>query len=56
MALQGRWLCPADRERARGVIEAHYDELFSATPAGFRPLWHSATRELLITWEKDQTL
>ncbi len=55
-ALQGRWLRPEDRERARGVIEAHYDELFSATPVGFRPLWHPATRELLITWEKDQTL
>ena len=56
MAIQGRWLYPEDRERARGVIEAHYDELFSATPSGFRPLWHPATRELLITWEKDQTL
>jgi hypothetical protein len=55
MALQGRWLRPEDRERARGVIEAQCDELFSESPEGFRPLWHPATRELLITWEKDQT-
>jgi 2-polyprenyl-3-methyl-5-hydroxy-6-metoxy-1,4-benzoquinol methylase len=56
MALQGNWLCPADRERARGVIEAQYDQLFSETPEGFRPLWQPATRELLITWDKDQKL
>lgn len=40
MALQGGWLRPEDRERARGVIEARYDELFAASPEGFRPLWH----------------
>lgn len=51
MALQGGWLRPADRERAYGVINAHYDELFAAGPEGFRPLWHPVTRELLITWE-----
>jgi hypothetical protein len=56
MALQGGWLRPEDRKRARGVIEAHSDELFSETPAGFRPLWHPATRELLITWETDHKL
>ena len=55
MALQGRWLRPADRERARRVIETHYDELFSATPEGFRPLWLPETRELLITWRTDHT-
>jgi hypothetical protein len=54
LALQGRWLRPADRGRARRVIEAHCDELFSATPEGFRPLWHPETRELLITWRTDQ--
>jgi SAM-dependent methyltransferase len=54
MALQGGWLRPEDRECARGVIEARYDELFAASPEGFRPLWHPVTRELLITWEKDE--
>jgi 2-polyprenyl-3-methyl-5-hydroxy-6-metoxy-1,4-benzoquinol methylase len=53
MALQGQWLRPVDRERARRVIEAQYDELFSATPEGFRPLWLPETRELLITWGTD---
>jgi hypothetical protein len=52
MALQGGWLRPEDRQRARGVIEARYDELFTESPEGFRPLWHPVTRELLITWEK----
>jgi hypothetical protein len=56
MALQGGWLRPEDRERARGMIEAHYDELFSETPAGFHPLWHPVTRELLITWETNYKL
>jgi hypothetical protein len=52
MALQGGWLHPEDRERARGMIDARYDELFAESPEGFRPLWHPVTRELLITWEK----
>jgi hypothetical protein len=52
MALQGGWLRPEDRQRARGVIDARYDELFAESPEGFRPLWHPVTRELLITWEK----
>jgi hypothetical protein len=56
MALQGGWLRSEDRERARGVIEAHYDTLFSETPEGFLPLWQPATRELLITWETGQPL
>ena len=51
IALQGRWLRPEDRERARGLIDAQFDDLFSESPVGFRPLWHPATRELLITWE-----
>ena len=54
MTLQGNWLRPQDRERARDVIDAQFDKLFAETPEGFRPLWQSATRELLITWEKDQ--
>jgi hypothetical protein len=52
MALQGGWLRPEDRQRARGMIDARYDELFAASPEGFRPLWPPVTRELLITWEK----
>jgi len=50
-ALGGRWLSPRDRARARGVIEAHWQELFAQTSEGFRPLWLMDTRELLITWE-----
>ncbi|MBI3328585.1 MAG: methyltransferase domain-containing protein [Nitrospinae bacterium] len=50
-SLAGRWLSPRDRDRARGVIEAHFQELFEQTSEGFRPLWLMDTRELLITWE-----
>jgi 2-polyprenyl-3-methyl-5-hydroxy-6-metoxy-1,4-benzoquinol methylase len=47
----GQWLAPGDRDRARGVIEAHFQELFEHTSEGFCPLWQMDTRELLITWE-----
>lgn len=50
-ALQGAWLNPADRPRAKVVIEEHFGALFSESPAGFRPLWRSLAREMLITWE-----
>lgn len=56
MALQGRWLRSEDVARARGLIEAQYDELFVESRDGFRPLWHPETRELLITWRTDQKL
>jgi SAM-dependent methyltransferase len=49
--LTGQWLAPGDRDRARGVIEAHFEELFVRTSEGFRPVWQTNTRELLITWE-----
>jgi SAM-dependent methyltransferase len=50
-ALTGQWLAPRDRDRARGLMEAHFQELFERTSEGFRPLWQMDTRELLITWE-----
>ena len=53
-ALQGRWLRPEDRDRARDLIEAHFHEFFAQRPEGFRPLWHQETRQLLITWETGQ--
>lgn len=36
--------------RARTTIEANFDDLFSATPEGFRARWTTPARELLITW------
>lgn len=53
--LQGQWLGSEDRDRARGVIGAHFDELFADSPEGFSPLWPPVTRQLLITWETDST-
>lgn len=50
-ALEGRWLREEDRERARDIFNQQFDELFSRDNNGFRPLWRSEMRELLITWE-----
>ena len=51
-ATQGRWLSPKDQDRARKLIEQHFQELFESGPEGFRPLWQPETQEFLITWEK----
>ena len=51
MILEDRWLKPEDRDRARNLIESHFDELFAPSQAGYVPQWRSDMRELLITWE-----
>ena len=51
LALEGRWLREEDRERARALFDEQFDDLFSRNAQGFRPLWRSEMRELLITWE-----
>jgi hypothetical protein len=37
---------------AAAIVEAHFDELFTATPEGFVPRWVPPTREMLITWTR----
>jgi hypothetical protein len=54
LALQGQWLGPQDHTRARGLIEAHFSELFAPSPEGFQLLWRQEAREVLITWETEQ--
>lgn len=54
MAARGRGHNPEAREMARGIVEAHFEELFEQGPEGFRPLWPASARELLITWETNQ--
>ena len=51
MILEDRWLKPEDRQRARSLIESHFDELFAPSKSGFLPQWRTEMRELLITWE-----
>ena len=51
LVLEDRVVKPEDRERARPLIESHFDELFAPSEAGFVPQWRSDMRELLITWE-----
>ena len=51
LALEGCWLRREDQERARGIFEANFDQLFASGPEGFRPIWRPDSRELLITWE-----
>lgn len=50
-ALAGRWLREEDRERARMLFETRFDQFFDQTADGFRPLWRTRMKELLITWE-----
>ena len=56
MVLADRVVKPKDRDRVRPVIEAHIDELFAASDAGFVPQWRSEMRELLLTWETEDYL
>ena len=51
LVLEDRVIKPEDRDRARPLIENHFDELFAPSDAGFVPQWRSDMRELLITWE-----
>ena len=53
-AMQGRWLEPEDQDRARGIIEEHFQELYEPGPDGFRPLWRPESKHFLITWEKSR--
>ena len=54
LAMQGRWLSPEDRPRARDTIAAHFQDLFTQSPEGYRPIWWQDERELLISWETDR--
>ena len=38
-------------EGARGIVEAHFAELFEHTAEGYVPRWMPDAREMLITWE-----
>ena len=51
MVLEDRVVKPQDKDRARPLIESHFDELFAASDTGFVPLWRLEMREVLITWE-----
>ena len=53
-AALGQWLNPKDQDRARSLIDEHFDELYEPIPEGFRPLWRPEAQELLITWEESQ--
>ena len=51
-ALFGRWSTVPDRERARQIFYAQFDELFAPDGSGgYRTIWRTPMRELLITWE-----
>ena len=39
------------RSRLRSILEARFDELFTAGPEGFVPRYVTPGREILITWE-----
>ena len=51
-ALLGRWSQGPDRERAQAAFEAEFDALFAPdVNGGYRAIWRTPMRELLITWE-----
>ncbi len=45
------WVRPDDRDRARDLFTAHFDELFGAIPSGFVPRVLAEARDVLIIWE-----
>ena len=48
----GWWGLEPDLEhRLRSILEARFDELFTAGPEGFIPRYVAPGREILITWE-----
>lgn len=49
--LRGIWLSPSEQERARSLIEAHFEDLFLPTPQGHVLRRAYGARDLLITWE-----
>ena len=51
MIVEDRVVKPEDRERAKLLIESHFDDLFAQGEAGYLPQWRSEMHELLITWE-----
>lgn len=48
------WVRPDDRDRARELFTAHFDELFGTIPAGFVPRVLAEARDALIIWETGQ--
>ena len=49
--LFGRWSREGVRDKARGIFEEQFDELFAPDGDGYRAIWRQPMRELLITWE-----
>src|SRR5215467_2165922 len=48
----GWWILGPDLEcRLRSILEARFDELFTAGPEGFVPRYIAPGREILITWQ-----
>ena len=47
----GRWSRESERERARRIFEEQFGELFAPDGDGYRAIWRTPMRELLITWE-----
>ena len=50
----GIWLAAKDRDRARALVDEHFDRLFAHNAHGFIPLWSPDARQMLITWEITQ--
>jgi hypothetical protein len=51
--LRGVWIHPRDRDRARPLLMAHFDELFAATEAGYELRLGQDPRQVLVTWSTE---
>ena len=53
--LFGRWSRESERDRARRIFEEQFDDLFAPDDnGGYRVIWRTPMRELLITWETNR--
>lgn len=50
-ALIGPWLRQGDEDRVRGVLEAHFEDLFSTVEGGYIRNLAQTAQPVLITWE-----
>ena len=50
-AMEGTWFAPGDQDKAARILESRFDELFSHETDGYRALWPTPRREVIITWE-----
>ena len=52
----GRWSRDGIRDTARRIFDEQFDDLFAPDGDGYRAIWRTPMRELVITWETGYAL